>query len=284
MFLKPQLASAGSIAVYWGQHEGESSLSETCSSNKFRYVIISFLCGFGNSQPYLLNLANHCDPSRNTCKSLSTHIKSCQNQGIKVFLSLGGAAGSYFLNSDDDAEKLADYLWDNYLGGHIHADTRPFGSAVLDGIDLDIEGIVYKPTHVHHHSNYNKKSHDNVLLTAAPQCPYPDVYVGAAIATGLFDYLWVQFYNNAPCQYSPGSPENLVTAWHQWVSSATATKIFLGLPASSEAAGTGFIPASDLIKDVLPKIKASHKYGGVMLWSKYYDHLSGYSNKIHASV
>ncbi|CAN1339312.1 Acidic endochitinase [Linum perenne] len=156
MFLKPQLASAGSIAVYWGQHEGESSLSETCSSNKFRYVIISFLCGFGNSQPYLLNLANHCDPSRNTCKSLSTHIKSCQNQGIKVFLSLGGAAGSYFLNSDDDAEKLADYLWDNYLGGHIHADTRPFGSAVLDGIDLDIEGIVYKPTHVHHHSNYNK--------------------------------------------------------------------------------------------------------------------------------
>ncbi|CAN0825588.1 Acidic endochitinase, partial [Linum grandiflorum] len=264
--------------IYWGQHNGEGSLSETCGSGKYRYVIISFLCVFGNSQPYLLNLANHCDPHLKTCTSMSSHINDCQSHGIKVFLSLGGAAGSYYLTSDDDAKNVAHYLWHNYLGGH--SDTRPFGDAVLDGIDLDIEGGTTQ-----HWDTLARtlKSYQSVLLTAAPQCPFPDVYVGTAIATGLFDYLWVQFYNNAPCQYSSGSSENLVTAWHQWASSASATKIFLGLPASTEAAGTGFIPASDLINDVLPKIKGTHKYGGVMLWSKYYDHLTGYSNQIRSA-
>ena len=48
-----------------------------------------------------------------------------------------------------------------------------------------------------------------------------------------------------------------------------ATKIFLGLPATPAAAGSGFIPACDLTSQVLPAIKDSSKYGGVMLWSKY---------------
>ncbi|CAN1238076.1 Acidic endochitinase [Linum grandiflorum] len=112
----------------------------------------------------------------------------------------------------------------------------------------------------------------------------PEVVSERAIDGGSTVPVSGRFYNNAPCQYSSGSSENLVTAWHQWASSASATKIFLGLPASTEAAGTGFIPASDLINDVLPKIKGTHKYGGVMLWSKYYDHLTGYSNQIRSAV
>ncbi|KAG4112228.1 hypothetical protein ERO13_D13G150401v2 [Gossypium hirsutum] len=94
----------------------------------------------------------------------------------------------------------------------------------------------------------------------------------------------VQFYNNPQCQYTEGDIKNLEDAWKQWTTDVNATLIFLGLPASPEAAGSGFIPVSDLTSQVLPAIKGSAKYGGVMLWSKYYDNQSGYSSAIKNDV
>ena len=52
-------------------------------------------------------------------------------------LSIGGGVGSYSLVSSADAQNVADYLWNNFLGGTSSA--RPLGDAVLDGIDFDIE-------------------------------------------------------------------------------------------------------------------------------------------------
>uniref|UniRef100_F6I684 GH18 domain-containing protein n=1 Tax=Vitis vinifera TaxID=29760 RepID=F6I684_VITVI len=108
-----------------------------------------------------------------------------------------------------------------------------------------------------------------VYLSAAPQCPFPDAWMGTAIATGLFDYVWVQFYNNPPCQYS-GNADNLINSWNQWTT-IEAGQVFLGLPAAPAAAGSGYIEQDVLVSQVLPSIKTSPKYGGVMLWSRYYD-------------
>ena len=129
----------------------------------------------------------------------------------------------------------------------------------------------------------NKVGGKGVLLSAAPQCPFPDEWDNGAINTGLFDYVWVQFYNNPPCQYSSGSTTDLSDAWKQWLS-IPAKQIFLGLPASPEAAGSGFIPADDLKSQVLPLIKSSGKYGGIMLWSKYYDDQDDYSSSVKSDV
>ncbi|XP_038718590.1 hevamine-A-like [Tripterygium wilfordii] len=276
-------SDAGGIAIYWGQNGNEGTLAETCSTRNYEYAIIAFLPTFGNGQTPMLNLAGHCDPYNNGCTGLSSDIKSCQAKGIKVLLSIGGGAGSYFLTSAEDARQVATYLWNNFLGGK--SSSRPLGPAVLDGIDFDIEG----GTNQHwddlarYLSGYSKTG-KRVFLTAAPQCPFPDAWIGNALKTGLFDYVWVQFYNNPPCQYASGSIGSLEDAWKQWTSDVPATKIFLGLPASQEAAGSGFIPVSDLTADVLPAIKGSDKYGGVMLWSKYYDDQSGYSSSIKSHV
>lgn len=70
----------------------------------------------------------------------------------------------------------------------------------------------------------------------------------------------------------------------QWTTDIPATKIFLGLPAAPAAAGSGFIPVADLTSKELPAIKGSIKYGGIMLWSKYYDDLTGYSSSIKSHV
>ncbi|OMO67067.1 hypothetical protein COLO4_30240 [Corchorus olitorius] len=119
-----------------------------------------------------------------------------------------------------------------------------------------------------------------VYLSAAPQCPFPDRYLGDALKTGLFDYIWVQFYNNGHCQYAPSNPKKLLISWNQWTTSFKATKKFLGLPATKEAASTrtGYIPPWELISKILPMIKKSPNYGGIMLWNRYFD--SGYSAAI----
>jgi len=128
---------AGSIAVYWGQNDGESSLSETCASGNYKFVILAFVYKFGKGQTPDLNLAGHCVPSSGNCKFLSKDIHSCQRRGIKVLLSIGGGESSYGLSSESDAREVAAYLWNNYLGGT--SSSRPLGDAVLDGIDFDIE-------------------------------------------------------------------------------------------------------------------------------------------------
>ncbi|KAL2490308.1 Acidic endochitinase [Abeliophyllum distichum] len=276
-------SEAGGIVIYWGQNGNEGTLSETCATGNYNFVVLAFLSSFGNGQKPMINLAGHCDPYSNACVGLSSDIKSCQAKGIKVILSLGGGAGGYTLSSTQDARDLATYLWNNFLGGK--SSSRPLGNAVLDGIDFDIEGGTSQhwdelARFLSKYSTRGKK----VYLTAAPQCPFPDAWVGGALKTGLFDYVWVQFYNNPPCQYTSGDISNLKNAWKQWISSIPATKIFLGLPAAADAAGSGFIPVSDLTSTVLPAIKGSKKYGGVMLWSKYYDDQTGYSSSIKNHV
>ncbi|XP_002511934.2 hevamine-A [Ricinus communis] len=284
VFLELALVSdAGGIAIYWGQNGNEGTLAETCATGNYKYVNLAFLSTFGGGRTPMINLAGHCDPYSNGCTNLSSEIISCQAKGVKVLLSIGGGVVSYSLSSSDDARQVATYLWNNFLGGQ--SSSRPLGPAVLDGIDFDIEGgtNLYWDDLARFLSAYNNKG-KKVHLTAAPQCPYPDAWVGNALKTGLFDYVWVQFYNNPPCQYTSGDINNLEDSWKQWTSDIPATKIFLGLPASPEAAGSGFIPVADLTSNVLPAIKGSEQYGGVMLWSKYFDDQSGYSSSIKSDV
>jgi chitinase len=48
-----------------------------------------------------------------------------------VTISIGGATGAVGLTSDTQAKQFADTIWNLFLGGSNN--TRPFGSAILDG-------------------------------------------------------------------------------------------------------------------------------------------------------
>ncbi|KAJ0052112.1 hypothetical protein Pint_00520 [Pistacia integerrima] len=244
-------SNAGVISVYWGQNGNEGSLADACATGNYGIVNIAFLSTFGNGQTPSLNLAGHCDPASNGCTGLSSDIKACQNQGIKVMLSIGGGSGSYLLSSADDARHALLLL------------------LLLFSLNWDELAKAL--------SGFNQK----VYLSAAPQCPYPDAWVGGALSTGLFDYIWVQFYNNNPCEYS-GNGDSLKSSWNQWTSNQPSSQVFLGLPASPEAAGSGYIAPDVLNSQILPSIKTSSNYGGVMLWSRYHD--KDYSSAIKPNV
>ncbi|KAK1275861.1 Acidic endochitinase [Acorus gramineus] len=274
------LSDAGAIAVYWGQNGGEGSLADACATGSYAYVNIAFLSTFGNGQAPTLNLAGHCDPASGTCTSISNDIRTCQSSGIKVMLSIGGDQGGYSLSSSSDAQNLADYLWNNFLGGS--SSNRPLGDAVLDGIDFDIEsgGADHYDELAQDLRNYGQ----NVYLTAAPQCVYPDASLGTALSTGLFNYVWIQFYNNPGCEYSGGSVDGLVRSWNQWTSGVTATSFFVGVPASTGAVGSGYIPPDAMKSQVLPAVQGNSKYGGIMIWNRYADVQTGYSSQVQGSV
>ncbi|KAK7270924.1 hypothetical protein RJT34_26445 [Clitoria ternatea] len=276
-------SNAAGIAIYWGQNTGEGSLADTCNTGNYQYVNIAFLSTFGNGQNPQLNLAGHCDPTTNGCTGLSSDIKTCQDKGIKVLLSLGGFAGSYSLNSADEATQLANFLWTNFLGG-LNGNSGPLGNVPLDGIDFDIEagGGEHWDELARALNAFNQQR--KVYLSAAPQCIIPDAHLDSAIKTGLFDFVWVQFYNNPSCQYSTGNTNNLINSWNQWVT-VPATQVFMGLPAADAAVTNGgFVPSDVLTSQVLPAIKGSSKYGGVMLWNRFNDLQNGYSNAIIGSV
>ncbi len=164
--------------------------------------------------------------------------------------------------------------------------SRPLGDAILDGIDFDIElgSSLHWDDLARYLKAYSQPGGRLVYLSAAPQCPFPDSFVGNALNTGLFDYVWVQFYKSHPCQYSDGNINNLINSWNQWTTSINARSVFTGLPVASMVAGSRYIPTNVLTSQILPVIKGSPKYGGVMLWSKYFDDRTGYSSFIKGSV
>ncbi|KMZ67223.1 Chitinase, family GH18 [Zostera marina] len=271
---------AGDIAIYWGQNGNEGSLSLACATGNYKYINIAFLVKYGSGSTPVLNLAGHCNPgsSGTGCASkMRSQIQACKNRGVKVLLSLGGATGNNYISSVTDANQVATYLWNNFLGGR--SSSRPFGNVALDGIDFDIEAG--SASHYDDLARALKKYSSSILLTAAPQCPYPDAKLSRAINTGLFDCVWVQFYNNPVCNYGSGGFNN---AWTRWAG-VNAKKVFLGLPASSRAASNGYVTPNTLINSVLPYIKKSRKYGGIMLWSRYNDYTQGgYSDKVKPYV
>ncbi|GAB4860795.1 Acidic endochitinase [Ancistrocladus abbreviatus] len=287
LLLLPFESNGGGIAVYWGQgnRASEGTLTDTCNSGLYKYVNIGFLSTFGNGQVPQINLAGHCNPSAGECKRVSTGIQNCQNKGIKVMLSIGGGAGSYTLSSQDDARSVAEYLWNNFLGGH--SSNRPLGDAVLDGIDFDIEGggSQYYTDLAGRLYELGLGGGKKLYLTAAPQCPFPDHWTNAALGTGLFDFVWIQFYNNPACEFSSGNPDGFKNSWNKWTSSIRAKKFFVGLPASQAAAGNGYVPSYDMNSQLLPFVRRyGDNYGGVMLWDRGNDIKSGFSSKIIGNV
>ena len=72
---------------------------------------------------------------------------------------------------------------------NIHADL------ILCSLDLDIESGT--PAHyaafVNQIRSLAAPTGKKYIITAAPQCPYPDAYIGAALNEADFDAVYVQF-------------------------------------------------------------------------------------------
>ncbi|KAF8235605.1 glycoside hydrolase [Tricholoma matsutake] len=275
------------MAVYWGQNSygathssdtanWQKTLSTYCQDNIINAIPLAFLnVFFSTGGDPEINFSNICSSSTGVfpgtnlanCQFLATDIQTCQAAGKIITISLGGASGAASFSSDAQGIAFADTIWNLFLGGS--SSTRPFGNAVLDGVDLDIEGggstgFAAFVTQLRTHFNGASKPY---YVTGAPQCPYPDAYMGPIINAVPFDAIYVQFYNNY-CGLNNPSSFNFGT-WDNWaktVSPNPNVKIYIGAPASSTAAGSGYVDATTL-GNLAQQTRAQYSsFGGIMLW------------------
>jgi len=301
-YAKIEPLAPNSIVMYWGQNGGggEPDLDKVCSYG-YDVINLSFMISFIDSrQPSCavpnapdLNFAVHgndcgtwtnCPFLLNCTETIGKAITTCQRQGKKIVLSLGGAVGSYGFTSDSQAQTFAHTLWGMFFEGT--AALRPFGSAVLDGVDLDIEGgsTTGYSAFVKALRSLMSQSGKSYIISGAPQCPYPDAYLGPKPGTALgdagssFSYVSVQFYNNY-CGLS--NLNDFWTSFKSWHTAAASAgyKVMVGLPASSNAGG-GYVPYNTVC-NIVSELKTYSHFGGFMFWDDAYDIKNGmYSQKI----
>ncbi|KAJ1897696.1 Chitinase 2 [Kickxella alabastrina] len=269
--------------MYWGQNshgttspgENQLPLDEYCDKEAGDVLVLSFLSEFNADglHPPILNLANSCLTTFDNstllhCPNIGKAIEKCQKRGKAVILSLGGASGAYGFTSEVQAERYADKIWDMFLGGT--AQYRPFNGAVLDGIDLDIEGgssIGYVRFVQRLRERFIESPGRRFYVTAAPQCPYPDFYSGPILDNAYLDMVFVQFYNNY-CGVDKPNWFNF-EQWHEWATTVSANKdvrVYLGVPGSPLAASTGYMPL-DRLEELVNATRANfNTFGGIMVW------------------
>ncbi|KIY73425.1 carbohydrate-binding module family 5 protein [Cylindrobasidium torrendii FP15055 ss-10] len=279
------------MVVYYGQnsygatHESDpanwqQTLSTYCNDDTIDVIPLAFVAVYSSTGELPeLNMANTCSaasgvfPGTNlaNCQFLQSEISACQAKGKLILISLGGATGGAVFTGDAQAEAFATTIWNLFLGGS--SSTRPFGSAVLDGVDLDIEGgsSAGYAAFARKFRSISDGQSKKYYLTAAPQCVFPDAYVGEAISAVPFDAIYIQFYNNwcGVINYDNKNAWNFGT-WDNWAKTTSPNKnvkVYIGAPASNTAANAGqYVDAARLSQIATETKNQYSSFGGVMLW------------------
>ncbi|KAF7378475.1 Glycoside hydrolase family 18 protein [Mycena sanguinolenta] len=323
------------LVVYWGQNSyGATHPSDTANwqqtiSNYCQVqhsmdtvidvIPIAFVDSFSGGVPDL-NLGNAsifphvvfrepnlfhqtCDDNgvTGTCASLAAGIEACQAMGKIVTLSLGGGGTTTArFATDTDATNFATRIWNSFLGGS--GAHRPFGSAVLDGVDLDIEsgtntGYAAFATQIQSLWAGASKPY---YLSAAPQCPFPDAWVGSAldnthwplntsfnvnftVTTGKHPTVHSHTFStdhgdlNSGLKSYPSSGWNYATDWLPHLFGNPNVKLYIGAPASPTAANAGEYVSASTLGSIACASRAldPSRFGGVMLWDASQAYVNG---------
>jgi chitinase len=115
---------------------------------------------------------------------------------------------------------------------------------------------------------FSASTSKDFYLSAAPQCPNPDASDPTSLLL-LCDFVWVQFYNNPPCNIGTPGFNLSLQGWSQTLSSSKA-RLYLGAPAWPGADKTAYanIGTAQGMEAVAKMAKGLGlgNFGGVMFW------------------
>lgn len=280
------IPSRGETVLYWGQNSANATESDNLTayctdSAGVDIIVLAFLSQYGNGNlipsgtiGQSCNITSSGEPQG--CAPLASQIETCQANGVKVFLSVGGAKGAHTLDSTTEAEQIGQNLWEAY--GKPNDTTqvpRPFGETSVDGWDFNIEttaGREYYPALIERlRSNFAQDPGRAYYISGAPQCAIPEPNMQEMIASAQFDYLWVQFYNN------PGCSIDGHINFDDWTrtlanTASSRAKVLIGVPAAPLAAtgttdGARYYLEPNALAPVVRQYASRPAFGGVMMWS-----------------
>nr|WP_255430014.1 chitinase [Streptomonospora sp. PA3] len=223
-----------------------------------------------------------------TNQQFKEDVAAVQAEGRKVVLSIGGQNGHVDVTDSAEAANFADSAY---------ALMQEFG---FDGIDIDLEHGMNARYMEEALRSLRAKAGSDLIITMAPQTIdfQAPSYAYYQLAQNIGDILTIvnmQYYNSGSmlgCDqqvYSQGTVDFLTAqACIQLELGLRPDQVGLGLPATPDAAGGGYQPASNVIRalDCLEQgrncgaFTPSEPYGpigGAMTWSINWDATNGYA-------
>ncbi|KAL8722562.1 MAG: hypothetical protein Q9225_000957 [Loekoesia sp. 1 TL-2023] len=319
------------MAVYWGQGPSQQRLAHFCADSSIDIIPIAFLnifpdqvnrgypgTNFGNqcgSETYK-NKDGSSSPLLSNCPFIGPDIKTCQAMGKKILLSLGGAIPTnQSIKDDNSAKSFAKFLW-NAFGpvDPTYDGPRPFGDAVVDGFDFDIESAVSDNDATTQYRGYGTMIdtlriyfaadiQKQYYISGAPQCVIPDAHLAHPIETSWFDFLFIQFYNTPQCSarayfdasYGAQGDQPSVISFDAWVDFIRMkamnkdVKLYIGLPAAPLTQlvydTKMYIAPDDVINLVeVYQCRYPQEFGGIMVFEATYSEQNLIDNKPFADV
>ncbi|KAF2716428.1 glycoside hydrolase family 18 protein [Polychaeton citri CBS 116435] len=269
--------------IYWGANDSEGSLADYCDGQGNDIIVLAFLSDYGNGAApngYVHDcLINTDGTGSDECAAVGNDIKTCRSMGKKIIISLGGGGATGYPRSQDDARGIAYTLWNSYGSPSATSNSpRPFGDAMVDGWDFDIESdtnIVYYNDIVGRLRELSQGDTSNTYyITGAPECYESGGHMHDLIRSSTFDKLFIQFYNNPPCEAANyvrnidgGDHFNFDDIYNDLQGTASANAgLYIGIPASEDAADNQAYIRSNELPKLLNDYKTHSGFAGVMLY------------------
>ncbi|WP_436850053.1 chitinase [Streptomyces monashensis] len=232
-----------------------------------------------------------------TVDQFKADIKAKQAAGKKVVISIGGQNGTVSISDSTSATNFAN---------SVYSLMQTYG---FDGVDIDLENGLDATYMTQALRSLSAKAGPSLVLTMAPQTIDMQSTSNSYFQTALNvkDILTVvnmQYYNSGSmlgCDgkvYSQGSVDFLTAlACIQLQGGLSPSQVGLGLPASTSAAGSGYVSPT-VVNNALDCLTAGTNCGtfkpsktypdlrGAMTWSTNWDAASGnaWSNSVGAHV
>ncbi len=223
-----------------------------------------------------------------TDSQLTSDIQTLHGRGQKVILSVGGQNGTVSVTDAASASEFA---------SSVDAIIQQYG---FDGVDIDLENGVNPAYMAQALEQLQSDVGSSLIITLAPQTidtqsTASDYLALALNIKSILTMINTQYYNSGTMNgcdgnvYAEGS-ENFITALActELQSGLSPSQVGLGLPASSAAAGSGYVDPS-VVNDALDCLAALSNCGsftppasypsirGVMTWSINWDASNGYN-------
>jgi chitinase len=223
-----------------------------------------------------------------TAAQFTSDIETLHGQGRKVIISVGGENGAIAVSDATSATNFAN---------SVYGLMTQYG---FDGVDIDLENGITASSMASGLQQLAAKAGSSLIITLAPQTIDMQSTQGDyfQLATAIKDILTIvnmQYYNSGSMLgadgnvYSEGGVDFLTAlAAIQMQGGLRPDQVALGLPASSSAAGSGYVAPSvvDAALECLASgtscgaYKPSTTYPtirGAMTWSVNWDGSNGYA-------
>ncbi|KAL9593290.1 MAG: hypothetical protein Q9179_005971 [Wetmoreana sp. 5 TL-2023] len=324
-------SSNSNMAVYWGQGPSQPRLAHFCQDTNIDIIPIAFLNVFPdqvNGGYPGTNFGNQCgsetfknkdgssSPLLSNCPFIGPDIKTCQALGKKILLSLGGAIPTnQSIKNDESAVAFAKFVWNAFGPVDVTYDgPRPFGDAVVDGFDFDIESAISDNDATSQYRGYGKMidtlriffaadAQKQYYISGSPQCVIPDAHLAHPIQTSWFDFLFIQFYNTPHCSarayfdatYGAQGNQPSTISFDAWVGFIRTTamnkdvKLYIGLPAApltQLAYDTKMYIAPDDVVNLVELFQCRYpqEFGGIMVFEATYSEQNLIEGKPYVDV